>query len=169
MKNRLMWFSLAALLIFAVFYDLPALAANKGYTGTLKEEDFKMAGLTLGQPFSDAKRVLGKPLSHKKAPEGDEYEEYYEYPKLTVGVGGFDVPLVAYICPKTSEYETFRGIKIGSSVKDVLSRYPKDQMSVYDGNYYYELNTESLANPMICFEVKSKVVSGIRLYLAWNL
>lgn len=133
----------------------------------LKEDDFNISGVKLGQPIIETLKLLGKPEKILNGEKGDEYENYYYFKGILIATSKTYPGKVGYISIKKKELKTFRGIEIGSKQEDVFYRYGKTEI-VNDG-YTYEKKYDGLNTSGIIFIVKQgKVKEIIISFLSMN-
>lgn len=100
--------------------------------------ELSLGGLDLGVTVDDMHRILGKENSTKS--EGEH--KFYYYNGLDVGCMG---AVVHSLVSDTPNYNTKRGIHVGSSFKDITSAYGNDYSSFsYGGLNMYEYTYRSL-------------------------
>lgn len=92
---------------------------------SLRVDDFKIMGLYLGQPITEALKTLGKPQKVETAKITGECERYYYYPQIRIGASRVLSKKVGYISITKKSIKTFRGIEIGSSENEVIKCYGK--------------------------------------------
>jgi hypothetical protein len=112
------------LILILLISHIYVAATNRNSTSKdiSKVDDFKILGIYLGQPITEALSILGKPLKVEETDKDNNIEKYFYFPQIMIG--NFRVSKrVAYIWIEKSGVKTFRGIEVGSSEKDVMYRY----------------------------------------------
>ena len=89
----------------------------------ITEKDFEINGVQLGMEISEVPKILGNPIKIETTKKKTITYYYKEFSITSFYYTGVKKRTVDYILIKTNEYSTYRGIKIGSSEKDVILRY----------------------------------------------
>lgn len=128
------------------------------------EFNLSLGGLKIGDTVEQMHKLLGQ--ENKITDSQTLGHNHYEYKDIVVTVKDdtFITGLVSY----TDKVQTEKGLRQGSTLKDVLSTYGRScALSEYDGTALYEYPVESSSGKgaVIRFAVKNNIVDYISLRL----
>jgi hypothetical protein len=128
---------LAATLVFSV--NVMAEGLNQ-----LGEEDFTVAGISIGTDSAFAQRTLGKPhdvSSYVYTNDTSAKYSIWKYAGLLVHVG--EDRTIFGITVQTAKFPTSRGLKVGDSIEKLVKLYGKPS-GTYQSDWDYELPSNDL-------------------------
>ena len=131
------------------------------------EFNLSLGNLKLGDSIDQMHKILG--AENKISDSQTAGHKHYEYKDVVVTIkdDSFIEGLVTY----TDEVKTEKGLKQGSSLKEVLSSYGREcVLSEYDGTKLYEYPFESAKGncAVLRFAIKNNIVDYISLRLVDN-
>lgn len=97
----------------------------------------------------------------------DKLFEYADISIFTYPTDGKD--LIDEIYTVGGEYETNKGIKIGSSMQEVTEQYGQGELNSGDIIYTLSGSKDDMSSPKLTFELTDNIVSGISFYAASNI
>jgi hypothetical protein len=102
-------------------------------------QDFKIGGLYLEQPISEAIKILGKPTKVITIPNKDGVRKYdeedYYFPGVIIRVHKSDKKAIQ-LRIENKNLKTYRGIKIGSKEEDIYNHYGKVEKADNELTYW---------------------------------
>jgi hypothetical protein len=130
----------------------------------LVKKDFEINGVQLGMEISEVPKILGNPIKIETTKKKTITYYYKEFSITSFYYIGVKKRTVDYILIKTNEYSTYRGIKIGSSEKDVILRYGEPRIN-RDTILYYQIKDDNLNTYVIEFLVEKGKIKQIEIYM----
>lgn len=138
-------------------------------------QDFKIGGLYLEQPISEAIKILGEPIKVKSIPNKDGLSEYdeedYYFNGVTIRVEKSNKKVIQ-VRIERKDLRTYRGIRVGDKEENVYKHYGKtvksDDILFYQAIAYQKSIKEAFNKSInvyyiISFSIKKGVVSKIGL------
>lgn len=129
----------------------------------INSSDFSVNGISLvSSKYEDVLAKLGQPKNKFDDDQGQTPLTHMSYRGLKISVAK-DTGHVVYMMIDNSEYQTQRGVMVGTTPYKITKLYGNPQKTVIKGHIYYIYNTEPECANRILFDMTDGYVSKIIL------